>query len=149
VPFFGTTPKGLTTHGFSHGDNIVMAFSATISATAFVTNSWCSDAEEEFCISLHCGASVVHSKRYLDSIHCTTTELRTKVRQYGEQRETLPVAISPCPAGSHGNSSSDSSSTPAIPARNTPRNYWRTPRAKCTMMLVMTHTCKRKSLSNL
>jgi hypothetical protein len=72
-----------------------MAFLATISATAFDTNSWCYDAEEKFSISLRCGASVAHSKRYPDSIHCITTELRTKVRQNGEQRETLPVAISP------------------------------------------------------
>ena len=122
MPFLGTTPKGLTTHGFLPGGSIVMAFSATISATAFDTNSWCSDAEEEFCISLRCGASTAHHKRYPGSIHCIATELRTKVRQNGEQRETLPVAISPCPAGSHGNSSSKSSATPAIPARITPRN---------------------------
>ncbi len=103
--------------------SIVTAFSATISATTFVTNSWCSDAEEKFCISLRCEASVYHSRRYPDSIHYITTELRTKVRQNGEQLETLPVAISPCPAGSHGNSSSISSSTPAIPARIAPRSY--------------------------
>ncbi len=48
VPFLGTNPKGLITHGFSHGGNILTAFSATISATAFVTNSWCSDADRNF-----------------------------------------------------------------------------------------------------
>jgi len=47
VPLLGTNPKGLTTQGFSPGGNIVMAFSATISATVVVTNSRCSVAEDE------------------------------------------------------------------------------------------------------
>jgi len=123
VPFLGTIPRGLTTHGFSPGGNIVTTFSATISATAFDTNSWCSEAEEEFYISLRCGASVVHTRRWPDSSHCITTELWTKDGQNGEQLETLPVAISPCSEDSHGNSSSVSSSTPAIPTRITPGNY--------------------------
>ncbi len=80
VPFFGTTLRGLTTHGFSPGGSIVIAFSANISATAFVTNSWCSAAEGELYISLCYGASVVRNIRYPDSIHYITTELRTKVR---------------------------------------------------------------------
>jgi hypothetical protein len=51
VPLFGTTPKGLTTQGFSLCGNIVTAFSVTISTTAFVTSWRCSSDEEEFSIS--------------------------------------------------------------------------------------------------
>ena len=61
------------------------------------------------------------------SIHCITTDMRTKVLQIKEQLETLLVALSPCPAGSHGSSSLLSSTsspesdhiTPCVLARVT------------------------------
>ena len=61
VPRLGTTPGGLTTVGFSPRGSSVTAFSASISATAPETNSWCSNAESAFFISLEAGVVVVQS----------------------------------------------------------------------------------------
>ena len=77
--FFGTTPKGLTTRGFPPGGNIVMAFSAAILATALVAIERCSNAEEEFFISLSAGVITTLNNWYPSSIHCNPTELRTNI----------------------------------------------------------------------
>ncbi len=58
----GTTPWGLTTHGFFSGGNNVKASAASISATASETNSRCSNAEGALANSLLGGGDTVRMR---------------------------------------------------------------------------------------
>ncbi len=102
VPRFGTIPRGLTTVGFSHGGNNVTTLAANISTTTDETNSWCSFAERVAANSLVDGATSVHKNWYPFSIQSITTVLLTNDRQNSLQLRTLPAAMAPWPAGSHG-----------------------------------------------
>ena len=107
---FRTTRKGFLNNVFPTDGSYATALLANIYATALDTKSRRSAAEGELAISMATGAATVHSSRYPSFIHFITKELRTNVLQNVAQMETLPVAISPCPAGSsHGISLSRSS----------------------------------------
>ncbi len=62
VPHFGTTPRGLTTIGFSPGGNNVTASAASISSTAPEKNSLCSNAEGALAKSRLGGGDTVHKR---------------------------------------------------------------------------------------
>ena len=78
VPRFGTTPRGLTTVGFSPGDNNVTTLAVSISTPADETKSRCSFAEGALASSLIGGAA---NNRYPFSIQSITTMLQINVRQ--------------------------------------------------------------------
>ncbi len=120
VPRFGTTPRGLTSVGFSPGGNNVTAMAANIPTIADETKSWCSISEGALANYSIGGADSVHSNRYPFSIKSIIAVLQTNVRQNSVQLWTLPVAMTPWPAGSHG--SSDSSGSSGLSSNRTGTN---------------------------